>query len=91
MDIRILPGPRDLLGESPVWDSRDQSLYWVDSKSPEVRRLDPASGALDLFGRTQERRSRAFLLATSTRSQAYQPRPRPKPPERMDKPPCGRP
>lgn len=46
MDIRILPGPRDLLGESPVWDSRDQSLYWVDSKSPEVRRLNPASGEL---------------------------------------------
>ena len=46
MEIRILPGPRDLLGESPVWDTRDQSLYWVDSKAPQVRRLHPGSGEL---------------------------------------------
>lgn len=46
MDIRILPGPRDLLGESPVWDTRGQSLYWVDAKAPQVRRLNPASGEL---------------------------------------------
>lgn len=46
MDIRILPGPRDRLGESPVWDSHDQSLYWVDSKAPAVRRLNPATGEL---------------------------------------------
>lgn len=46
MDVRILPGPRDLLGESPVWDTRGQSLYWVDSKAPSVRRLHPASGEM---------------------------------------------
>jgi L-arabinonolactonase len=46
MDVRMLPGPRDLLGESPVWDVREQSLYWVDSKAPRVRRLHPASGEL---------------------------------------------
>ncbi|HSW04405.1 MAG TPA: SMP-30/gluconolactonase/LRE family protein [Aquabacterium sp.] len=42
--MRCLPGPRDRLGESPLWDPRDQSLYWVDSKAPQVRRLHPASG-----------------------------------------------
>ena len=44
MDIRCLPGPRDLLGESPLWDPRNQALYWVDSKAPRVRCLRPASG-----------------------------------------------
>jgi sugar lactone lactonase YvrE len=37
---------RDLLGESPVWDNRDQCLYWVDSKGPLVRRLHLATGVL---------------------------------------------
>lgn len=46
MDIRILPGPRDLLGESPVWDTRSQSLYWVDSKAPQVRCLKPDTGEM---------------------------------------------
>lgn len=36
---------RDLLGECPLWDPRDQCVYWVDSKAPLVRRLHPATGA----------------------------------------------
>lgn len=43
--IKVLPGRPDLLGESPVWDTRDQSLYWVDSKACLVQRYHPASGA----------------------------------------------
>jgi sugar lactone lactonase YvrE len=50
MDCRILPGPRDLLGESPVWDTREHALYWVDSKARRVRRLHPASGDLRQWG-----------------------------------------
>ncbi|MEB0205963.1 SMP-30/gluconolactonase/LRE family protein [Pseudomonas sp. CCC3.1] len=34
----------DLLGESPVWDSENQCLYWVDSVSKLIRRYEPASG-----------------------------------------------
>ena len=45
-DPHPCPATRDLLGECPVWDARDQSLYWVDSKAPRVRRLHPASGEL---------------------------------------------
>lgn len=36
---------RDLLGECPLWDTREACVYWVDSKAPLVRRLDPATGA----------------------------------------------
>ncbi|MCZ4312571.1 SMP-30/gluconolactonase/LRE family protein [Comamonadaceae bacterium G21597-S1] len=44
----IVSPTRDRLGECPLWDSRDDCLYWIDSKAPVVRRLHPASG-----GRTE--------------------------------------
>ncbi|HSV82357.1 MAG TPA: SMP-30/gluconolactonase/LRE family protein [Ramlibacter sp.] len=46
--LRIEPigSTRDLLGESPLWDERQQALYWIDARQRLVRRLDPASGAL---------------------------------------------
>lgn len=36
-DIR-LGAERDLLGESPVWDPREQALYWVDTRRCRVQR-----------------------------------------------------
>ena len=35
----IIGTTRDRLGECPLWDTRDQSLYWIDSKARLVRRL----------------------------------------------------
>lgn len=37
----------DGLGESPFWHPHEQRLYWVDVPGKRVRRLHPASGALD--------------------------------------------
>jgi L-arabinonolactonase len=34
----------DMLGESPLWDSATEQLYWVDVVSRSVRALDPTSG-----------------------------------------------
>ena len=39
----------DQLGESPVWDDRTQSLYWIDSLAGLIRRLSPATGAIEEF------------------------------------------
>lgn len=36
---------RDLLGESPLWDGREQALYWVDTRRRRVQRMVPG-GAL---------------------------------------------
>ena len=36
----------DALGECPIWDGRSGVLWWVDSRGPAVKRLDPASGAV---------------------------------------------
>jgi L-arabinonolactonase len=49
-----LPLPdRDLLGESPVWDSRTQMLYWVDSRGSQVHGWDGA-GPPKHWGTPQE-------------------------------------
>lgn len=37
---------RNRVGESPCWDARRQSLYWVDVRAPAVFRLEPATGTL---------------------------------------------
>jgi sugar lactone lactonase YvrE len=34
-----------LLGEGPLWNARDQSIWWVDILGPAIHRLTPASGA----------------------------------------------
>lgn len=39
----------DILGESPLWDTHRQCLYWVDIRQPALRRLDPVSGVLDTW------------------------------------------
>ena len=44
LSIDIASNTRDRLGECPLWDVRDEALYWVDSKAPRVHRLHPASG-----------------------------------------------
>lgn len=35
----ILGTRRDLLGECPLWDVREQALYWIDAKARLVQRL----------------------------------------------------
>lgn len=37
--IEILGSHRDRLGECPLWDAREQALYWIDTKARRVRRL----------------------------------------------------
>jgi L-arabinonolactonase len=39
----IVAGANEL-GESPVWSTREQALYWVDIRAPAIHRLDPSSG-----------------------------------------------
>ncbi|MBK6006864.1 SMP-30/gluconolactonase/LRE family protein [Ramlibacter ginsenosidimutans] len=40
---------RDILGESPLWDEREQCLWWVDIRQPALRRLDHASGRVQTW------------------------------------------
>lgn len=42
--IEVIGQKRCRLGESPVWDSDAQALFWVDSMAPSIWRYDPATG-----------------------------------------------
>ena len=44
MRIERLGDSIDMLGEGPLWDVAEQALYWVDSRSCIIHRLDWASG-----------------------------------------------
>jgi len=35
----------DQLGECPLWDERDQSLWWVDIRAPALRHWKPGAPA----------------------------------------------
>ncbi|MEO8627211.1 MAG: SMP-30/gluconolactonase/LRE family protein [Betaproteobacteria bacterium] len=37
-DVRVVVASADLIGESPVWDAREQALYWVDVEGRRVQR-----------------------------------------------------
>ncbi|MDD5200255.1 MAG: SMP-30/gluconolactonase/LRE family protein [Terrimicrobiaceae bacterium] len=42
--------PHDsILGESPLWEEREQVLYWVDIDRGEIHRFDPATGGDKMF------------------------------------------
>lgn len=43
-EARAVGPARALLGEGPMWSTRDQALIWVDILTPAVHRHDPASG-----------------------------------------------
>src|SRR4051812_16057801 len=37
----------NLIGENPLWNVAEQALYWIDTKTPIMRRYQPSSGALE--------------------------------------------
>jgi len=45
-DIRLVADAKSKLGEVPVWDVREQALYWVDIEGKKLFRRDEASGAV---------------------------------------------
>lgn len=48
-EIRCVVDGHNTLGETPVWDMREQALFWVDIEGCTLFRLDPATGALRDF------------------------------------------
>lgn len=44
----VVPG-RDVLGETPLWCDRTQSLLWLDIDGGRLQRFHPASGRQDSF------------------------------------------
>jgi sugar lactone lactonase YvrE len=44
--VEVAARGADRLGECPLWDEREKMLWWVDSRWPAVKRLDPSDGAV---------------------------------------------
>lgn len=49
-EVRIAFEARDVLGESPLWCTRTQRLWWCDISKVTLRSLDPVTGASDSYG-----------------------------------------
>ncbi len=47
MEIERIGEARYALGESPLWDSLDGVLYWVDSPAPAIYCYDPRDGGIE--------------------------------------------
>jgi sugar lactone lactonase YvrE len=47
--VRCVLPAQDLLGETPLWCERTQSLLWLDIDAGRLQRLHPASGRHDVF------------------------------------------
>ena len=58
----VIPGS-DVLGETPLWCDRTQSLLWLDIDGGRVQRFHPASGRHDVF--TFEQRYVGSLALTT--------------------------
>ena len=69
----------DILGESAIWCSIDNVLYWVDIRAPALRRLDPRTGQVtswtlnDLCGAVILSTDRRLVLAMRTGVFAFDP------------------
>ncbi len=49
MRVSLVDAPLAALGESPLWDSDAQKLFWVDTVGCQVWSLDPATGRTQAF------------------------------------------
>ena len=43
MQPEVVAATRDLVGESPRWDSRTARLVWVDAEQPVAHAYNPAT------------------------------------------------
>lgn len=48
-EIRRVVATEDILGETPLWCERTQSLWWIDIDRARLQRFTPATGRHDIF------------------------------------------
>lgn len=70
--VEVAARGADRLGECPLWDERENALWWVDSRWPAAKRLDPSSGAVmmvvlrEVVGSIALREAGGLLAATKS-------------------------
>jgi sugar lactone lactonase YvrE len=79
VQVEVAARGADRLGECPLWDEREKMLWWVDSRWPAVKRLDPASGAVmmlvlpELVGSIAFREKGGLIAATKSGLHSFDP------------------
>src|SRR5580704_17420974 len=48
-NIRCVLQWQAIVGESPVWNIKEQCLYWADIQNKQIHRFDPSSGRNQTF------------------------------------------
>jgi sugar lactone lactonase YvrE len=72
IQVEVAAPGADRLGECPLWDERARRLWWVDSRWPAVKQLDPSSGAVmmlvlpEVVGSIAFREKGGLLAATKS-------------------------
>lgn len=70
--VEVAARGADRLGECPLWDERAKMFWWVDSRWPAAKRLDPGSGAVmmlvlpEVVGSIALREAGGLLAATKS-------------------------
>lgn len=49
MEIKAIVDCRTVLGEGPLWDTREQKLYWIDSYGAKIFRSDEDGNGLETW------------------------------------------
>jgi sugar lactone lactonase YvrE len=71
MEVELLVDAKAITGEGPVWDERDDCLWWVDIMRGHLHRYDPANDSDTVIevgkhtGAAIPRRSGGFVLAVT--------------------------
>jgi sugar lactone lactonase YvrE len=79
IEVNVAVRCDNLLGESPVWSVREQSLYWVDIRAPALFRLNPGDGKVDrwpmpeLVGAVVLRQSGGVVVGLQSGLDAFDP------------------
>jgi sugar lactone lactonase YvrE len=49
MDIKAIVDCKTILGEGPLWDTREQKLYWIDSYGAKIFRSDENGAGVEVW------------------------------------------
>jgi len=60
VDIVCLDETRNVLGEGPIWNEKDESLYWCDNIAGKIHRYTPSSKAMKTWDTPEEIGSLVF-------------------------------
>ena len=70
--LRRIGVSTDVLGEGPLWDVQEKSLYWVDIRKAEIRRFDWSTKNVESWSMTETvsclavRSAGGLVIATQT-------------------------